>query len=175
MRSVKLGEAVLLVAAEAAALEAKSPVLVHFVTLRAGDIGERRVLKKRSESRRRICAGKKFDFLLAAVPKQGERVHAGADLDHGMKHIGERLLRLDGPAVQFEFPPGSGGDDIGLIGRQRRAVDRTHDLSGIQVGGQEPTGGREEKQGERERGKRQGKLYSHKTMIQRFALTAIKK
>ena len=50
MRCVNCGKAVTLMTIKAAALEPKAPILVYFVTLRALDVGKRRVLVERCES-----------------------------------------------------------------------------------------------------------------------------
>ena len=70
--SVDFGKSRLLVAIETAALEVEASAASEFVTLRALDTRERRMLVKRLESGRRIGAYEKRNFFSAAFPHQRE-------------------------------------------------------------------------------------------------------
>src|SRR5215469_2410453 len=95
MRRMNFGEAITLVAIKAAALESKSSVLVHFVTLRALNIRKGRMLVKRRESGGWRGAREKTDFFLTAIPGERKSMSARTQLDNGVKHVRKRLLRLD--------------------------------------------------------------------------------
>ena len=85
--SMDLGKPIPLVTIETATFEHKTATLIQAVTLGALHARNRRMLVERLKVRGRIRANKETHFLLAALPRENQRVHAWGGVHAGMQHI----------------------------------------------------------------------------------------